>query len=133
MSGKTSRAWACSFRFEVSMVKNDQPDSNTRVFTRRQWLGRVPPSAIAAVLGAGLAGESGFASEQTRNDSGAEDLGARVYNIRRYGAKGDGIALDTAAVHAIDPLLRDAQEDDSVARNLRREGVAEILKVFLLP
>jgi polygalacturonase len=82
------------------MEKNDQPDSNNRVFTRRQWLGRVPPSAIAAVLSAGLAGEPGFAFEQTRNDSGAEDLGARVYNIRRYGAKGDGIALDTAAVQA---------------------------------
>jgi hypothetical protein len=82
------------------MVKNDQPDSNNRVLTRRQWLGRVPPSAIAAVLGAGLAGEPGFASEQARNDSGAEDHGARVYNIRRFGAKGDGIALDTAAVQA---------------------------------
>jgi polygalacturonase len=81
-------------------VKNDRPGPNNRVFTRRQWLGRVPPSALAAVLGAGLAGEPGFASEQARNDAGAEDLGARVYNIRRYGAKGDGIALDTAAVQA---------------------------------
>ena len=55
---------------------------------------------MAAVLGAGLAGEPGFASGQAKNDPTTEDLGARVYNIRKYGAKGDGIALDTAAVQA---------------------------------
>ena len=81
-------------------MKNDQSNSSNRVFTRRQWLGRVPPSAIAAALGAGVIGERGFASEQANNDAGADDLGARVYNIRKYGAKGDGIALDTAALQA---------------------------------
>jgi hypothetical protein len=70
------------------------------VFTRRQWLERVPPSAIAVALGVGLTGERGFAAAPTTNDSAANDLGVRVYNIRKYGAKGDGVALDTAALQA---------------------------------
>jgi hypothetical protein len=84
----------------VYIVKNGQPDSKNRTFTRRQWLGRIPPSAIAVAFGAGLGGERGFAAGQLKNDPGANDFGARVYNIRNYGAKGDGIALDTAALQS---------------------------------
>ena len=39
---------------------------------------------------------------------GQSDLGARTYNVRDFGAKGDGIALDTSAVQsAIDACNRD--------------------------
>ena len=81
-------------------MKNDQSGSASRFFTRRQWLGRVPPSAFAAALGADLTGKQGLASQSVENNAGEDDAGARVYNIRRYGAKGGGIALDTAALQA---------------------------------
>jgi hypothetical protein len=82
-------------------LKDDRSSiSNNGSFTRRQWLGRIPPSAFAALLADGFAGERGFASAQVKNDPGADDFGAHVYNIRKYGAKGDGIALDTAALQA---------------------------------
>jgi len=81
-------------------LNNYQSNSSSRFFTRRQWLGRVPPSAIAAVLGAGFAGGHGLASQSATSSPSDGDGGARIYNIRKYGARGDGAALDTAALQA---------------------------------
>ena len=51
---------------------------------RREW--------IAASLAAPLL--------RAQNPAAQNDLGARVYNVRDHGAKGDGVALDTGSIQA---------------------------------
>lgn len=73
---------------------------NAPTLTRRRWLGAVStPLAAAALLPMDAS-----AAERTP----ATDLGTRVYNIRDFGAKGDGKTLDTAALQAaIDACTRE--------------------------
>jgi polygalacturonase len=81
--------------------------------SRRQWLARVSVSVPAlgalAAMPAGAAGVGPGAQNVSRSvESNAALNGARVYNIRDFGAKGDGATLDTAAVQgAIDACARD--------------------------
>jgi hypothetical protein len=85
------------------------------LFSRRKWLGLAaktslgsgllavasPPSATASVF-------SAAAQASAAPTSTSHDLGARIYNIRDFGAKGNGTTLDTAAVQAaIDACTRD--------------------------
>ena len=82
-------------------MKTDQPipHSDSTFLTRRQWLGRLPAPALVAALGVGVLGENSAAVAQGAPVSSA-DLGVRLYNVRIYGAKGDGATLDTTAFQA---------------------------------
>ncbi len=82
---------------------NDSARSATGLLTRRQWLGNAPAGAVAL----GLLGSKALEA-QPHASGNQHDLGARVYNIRDFGAKGDGKSVDTAALQgAIDACTRD--------------------------
>src|SRR5688572_19785972 len=80
-------------------------DDNDRGLTRREWVGIVSAPAIAAALGSTLlTGEAAAVDtlqQPRRTDSDEANLvGARVFNVRDFGARGDGATLDTGAVQA---------------------------------
>lgn len=76
------------------MNTNSTPDNG---LSRRQWLGRVSVPALGAI-GASMIGNNALASP---DDTPADALsGARIYNVRDFGAKGNGKTLDTAAIQA---------------------------------
>jgi hypothetical protein len=76
--------------------------------SRRECLGKLALPTAAALLGVGLAERQTNAAAPGKGPTNQDDLGARVYNIRTFGAKGDGQTVDTAALQAaIDACTRD--------------------------
>jgi hypothetical protein len=85
----------------------DKEGANS-LLSRREWLGKLALPATGAVIAAGLFDGGTAAAARTKPAENTADLGARVYNIRDFGAKGDKANLDTAAVQgAIDACTRD--------------------------
>ncbi len=86
--------------------------------TRRQTF-----PALAGLMGASLMGR-GAQSEESPN---ASDHGARVYNVRTYGARGDGETLDTGAIQkAVDACTADGGGVVLVPAGTFRIGSVEI-------
>ena len=82
---------------------NPVPSSS---LSRRAWLERISLPAAATALGAGLlsvpAASAQIAAPAPVAPGGSDDAlrGARIFNVRDFGAKGDGATLDSAAVQA---------------------------------
>ncbi len=73
--------------------------------SRRHWLG----IATTAAFGAGLIGSNAIARKAGVPDDKSNSMGTRVYNIRDFGARGDGQTLDTKAIQqAIDTCNKES-------------------------
>jgi len=67
------------------------------------------------------------AQTSQRSGTATIDLGARVYNIRTFGATGDGKAIDTAALQAaIDACTRDGGGTVLVPAGVFQIGTVEL-------
>ena len=96
----------------MSDAESQQPpqDSVTspNSLTRRNWLGLVSAATVASGLPSSAGASTATPRQEAAQHSSKASLGARVYNIRDFGAKGDGKTLDTAALQsAVDTCAKD--------------------------
>jgi hypothetical protein len=74
------------------------PDVEHQILSRRRWLSLVSASTVAASIGGDLSRTASAAETERNNPQGS--MGAKVFDVRAFGAAGDGKALDTPAVQA---------------------------------
>jgi hypothetical protein len=98
--------WIVHRKFDQSI--KIMTDTNKTALSRRQWVGLAVP-AVAATVGSGLLAAHARADEQLGGAAMSDKLlGAKIYNVRDFGATGDGTTLDTIAVQAaIDACHKD--------------------------
>src|SRR5712692_807402 len=92
--------------------------------SRREWLERMSVPALGVPLAGALTATPATEQVASRSDT---LTGAHVYNIRDFGAKGDGTTLDTAAVQAaIDACNHDGGGIVLVPAGLFHVGTVEL-------
>jgi hypothetical protein len=102
------------------------PNSDSQSLSRRKWLG-LTPTIAAASFGSGLLASRAKAQDTSAGFGDTNLNGAKVYNIRDFGAKGDGKTLDTPALQAaIDACHRDQSGTVLVPAGVFVIGTAEL-------
>jgi hypothetical protein len=103
---------SCKIKIPAAYKEGALSDSTGRdderpLLSRREWLGKMALPATGAVVAAGFL-DAKSAAGRAKPAANNDDLGARVYNIRTFGAKGDKATVDTTAVQAaIDACTND--------------------------